>query len=485
MSTDIRRSACSRAPLLLIISFALIFSIMRLSALAASGDLTMTLQPGTGAVFFNNSSSAAFIHISPASGSGVCKADWAVYNADGSVKACGAGSRGLHSVPAGGKTVVTNSGSAAVSVCGDGSAFSSGLSQNPALLKTELAPGKSVIFTNLSPSLAMVSSGAADFAAYDKDGSPYGCGAASAAQHPVPSGGRIVVTNNTRAAIISFCAFEAFSCRECGAPALLKTSLSAGSTATFFNRTSGDCIVKTNGRYDYASYGASGSLQEYGAEASGDRTVPAGGRIVFTNPGPAAVDVYGAYELFSEEAGKSPALMKRTLDPGATAVFTNLTSEKLSVSTGYADYASYGCDGVATDFAASSSGAHAVEAYGRIVVTNPGGADILAYAPYEAFALEEAPGGSTPALLKQSLAKSETVAYENLCSASIPVHINKADYACYDGSGAYNSCGAEASGLYSVPARGKIIISNPVLLSPPPMRLTTLFQQRSRLRQRC
>ncbi len=461
MSANIRRRTISHALLFTAISFAFILSATRSRAAAGSGDLSMTVQPNSGVIFFNNSSSAAFIHISPASGSSECKADWAVYNADGSVKASGTGSRGLQSVPAGGKTVVTNSGSAAISVYGESSAFSAGISKTPALLKAKLAPGKSVVFTNLSPSLAMVSSGAADFAAYESNGSAYGCGAASASLHPVPAGGRIVVTNNTSAAITAFCAYEAFAYMESDSPALLKTSLGAGSTVAFLNKTSEECTVKSSGRYDYASYGSSGAVQEYGAESSGDRTVPAGGRIVITNPGPSAVDVYGAYELFSAEAGKSPALKKDTLSGGATAVFSNLTSEKLSVCTGSADYASYGGDGVAIDFAASSSGKHDVEAYGRIVVTNSGNTAVSAYAPYEAFALEDTPAGSPPALLKHTLAKGETVAYENLCSAPVLVHIYKADFACYDGSGAYNSCGAEASGLYTVPAYGKIIISNP------------------------
>jgi hypothetical protein len=438
----------------------LTLDIGSMKAFAVDGDILLTLQQGATVAFANNSSSGSFIHISPVKGGGDCSADYAVYNTDGSVKACGVVSRGLMNVPAGGRAVVTNSGAAPLLAYGDKASFSAetGPSLTPALIKIMLGGGRSAAFTNTSAGAAYISSGAADYAVYNADGSLSACGAGSGGLHPVPSGGRLIATNNGKSEITAYGACEAFACRDSSEPALRRTSLAPEDTVIYNNNTSSDAALDF-GRADFVIYEASGSFKDFGAYTSGSRTVPAGGSCVITNGGQAVIDIYGAYEVFTAEVGSKggvsePALNKTTLEPGDSHEYTNLTSDPVPVYSGSCDYASYDANGTLSAFAAASSGTHEVPAYGRCVVTNSTSAAITAYAPYDAF---KETGTSSPALLKTKLAKDETVVYANNSSIPVNVSLARADYAVYDGSGAYAAYGIDASGEVTIPAYGKIV----------------------------
>jgi hypothetical protein len=124
MRSIFRRRKAPHVAASAILPLLIVFGLRTSGARAAAGDLSVTLASGESAVFYNFSASGSFIHMAPSAGAADSRADWAVYNADGSAKAAGTGSRGLQNVPAGGKAVVTNSGTGALTAYGDGEAFS-------------------------------------------------------------------------------------------------------------------------------------------------------------------------------------------------------------------------------------------------------------------------------------------------------------------------------------------------------------------------
>jgi hypothetical protein len=434
----------------------LMFSLLGLNALAGSGDLSTKVVSGGSINYTNNSSSSEFIHMGPADGRSDCSIDYAVYNSDGSVKACGTLSRGIQSVPAGGKAVVTNSGSATVEVYGNINAFTASSSSSPALSKLRLNASASALFTNISTSNAPVSTGSAAFASYNSDHTLYDFSTGSASQHSVPVGGFLVTTNTTGAAITVYGAYEAFTVEASKKTALNRLTLASDETVAFINNSSSDAYVNTD-RADYAVYYRSGAIMTYGTGAAGNKLVPAGGNIVVTNSGTAPIDVYGAAEIFSFSPGGNPALLRISLEGGASVTLTNTTSEPSSVYTGRSDYASYASNGSLTAYASSSSGTRNVEAYGKVIVTNNLSAVITVYAPYNVFLAE---ASSAPALLNTTLSKGKTVRFDNNSTAAVNVYLSRGDYAVYNGGGSFVACSENGSGNIEVPAKGFIIISN-------------------------
>ncbi len=435
----------------------LLFSLFGFSTLAAgTDDLSSTVAPGGSICFSNTSSNNEFIHTGPADGRSDCIIDYAIYNSDGSVKASGTGSRGIQNVPAGGRAIITNAGSSTIEVYGKKTAFSASVSSYPALAKLQLAPSASVKFTNISSAGAPVSTGPAAYAAYNSDYTLSDFGTGSASIHTVPVGGYLICTNSTSSTITVYGAYEAFTVESTKKAALNRLTLAVNETAVYTNNSSSDAYINTD-KADYAIYYGSGAIMTYGTGVAGNKSVPSGGSIVITNSGNTPIDIYGAAEIFSSSKGGQPALLRKTVEGGASILLINVTSESSSVYTGRADYASYASNGNLTGFASNSSGTRAVEAYGSIVITNNLTASVTVYAPFEVFKAEPS---SAPALLNTTLSKGKTVRFENKGTLAANVYLSRGDYAVYNSEGSFVACAENCSGMIEVPSRGEIVITN-------------------------
>lgn len=341
-----------------------------------------------------------------------------------------------------------------------------------------LSQGESYIFYNDGTSSKQISTDAStaknqlfDYATYKEDGNGYGQGMNSAADPYIPSGGVMIVTV-VSSNPVTFTYSGDVSGDATSEPALYKETLYKGESYTFSHNNATAASIQNDAsaskKFDYATYKEDGSLFNKGVAVSSEPSIPAGGQITVTVVTDSPVTFAGYNHLFFGYISNDPALMRITLKKGESYTFTNIGKKYRSLMNDASfrnqklfDYAIYDRHGFGYGHRMNSQWDPNIPPGGRLVATVSSDTPVT-FIYHMEFNVEPS---ENPALLRQTVGKSETYSFINYGPRSFSLRNDiatsgkKYDYAIYSEDGTLKSKRANASAQPFIPAGGRMVVT--------------------------
>lgn len=404
------------------------------------------------------------------------KYDYAIYNADGSLRTKRANSSAQPFIPAGGRIVVTTISDVPITFGGYYEFFYADASDNPALERKTLQKGESFVLINKSSMNKQVMTDASkrdnkifDYATYNKEGNGHYQFMNSVADPYVPPGGRIVVTVISDNPITLIYNANEFETHMSEYPALLKKTVAKGESYTFTSKGRVKEVLKNNAsatrKFDYNIFNANGTLESQGINHMAENGVPAGGRIHVSNPYEEPITFFGYYDLFVGDGNSDGVSNEKLIAKGESYLFFNTgTKTKQLVSDAslddknkFFDYAVYKRDNSGLSQAQNVSSSIQIPPGGKAVVSVTSDQSVTFRYDNEI----KAELSSKPALFKKTLEKGSsymifnkgTISGEYLeSSGSLG---RKYEYVTYKQDGSIESQDTVVATKLLVPANGK------------------------------
>ncbi|KHL91685.1 hypothetical protein QW71_33315, partial [Paenibacillus sp. IHB B 3415] len=377
--------------------------------------------------------------------------DYSLKNADGTLSAY-ARNQSLsrkEPVEAGQEIAVENSDETGIVVFGAYDVFQASSRANPVTFHRSLAPGESMEAVNHTSKLFyLYPTGLHDSVQFDSTGEVASIDRANVSgTKSITAGSRIAITNSDAASILVEGAYDVYSVTSRSNPALFIADLQPGSSIEAVYTGITDADVKLTGAYDFALYEGSGTLEQYGHHYTSVLTqkIEAGKVIAVQNSDEAAIEVYGAYDVFRTQPRVNPVTFTRTLTSGESIGIRASTSKQLSLYfDGLFDYARYSGDGGVSSYntwytAVSLS----LQGDDRMDVSPSEAQTVTVSGSYDGYTLT---GRNARAVTVRTLQAGESFSVRNITPDSFNLKIDGVyDYQIYDLSGNMDSFGNDSS----------------------------------------
>lgn len=333
--------------------------------------------------------------------------DIVVYKADGRAHSDKFNSNvSIATIPSGGEAVVTVGGSTPVlfEYTDD---FSVVDSQEPAYLRVTLNKGESYAFTNISSDSKRLRNDASssagrvyDYTIYNVDGTVSSSRTATAIEAYVLGGKKVVVTNISDQPITYGGIYRVFRGQDDQGPSPeSEITVNQGESAVFTNPGSKTAQLNrfgaTNSIVDFVVYEGTNKYR-YLTEGSSLETweVPAGGTLVLTVVSSEPVTIQ--YDVpVTANPSQEPALIKRSLAPNTTVLFSNTSSYSAPLITSHVegltyDYVIRNQNQVVVREGKNATGGQLVPGRSDIQVHNVSSQSLRFVGPYRNFTVKEA-----------------------------------------------------------------------------------------------
>ncbi|MBT2288840.1 hypothetical protein J7E73_06740 [Paenibacillus albidus] len=377
--------------------------------------------------------------------------DYSLRTSEGSVNTYARNQRlsSKEPVDAGQRIAVENSAEAGIVVYGAHDVFQASRRVHPVTFHQSLAPGESMEAVNNAAKLFyLYPSGIHDVVQFDSAGEVDGIGrASSSGTKSMEAGSRIAITNADTVPILVEGSFDIYTVTNRANPALFITSLQpeASMEARYTGTTEAD--IKMTGAYDYATYDNAGTFEQYGHHYTTVLTqkVEAGKRVAVQNSDEAAIEVYGANDLFQTQSRLNPVTFIRTLAANENTELHARTSKQLSLYfEGPFDYARYsGNGGVESYNTGYSAVSLQLQGDDKLAVSATQVQPVTVSGSYDGFRLTSR---NERAVTVATLQAGESYSVRNISPDSFGVKISGVyDYQIYDLSGTMDSFGNDSS----------------------------------------
>ncbi len=343
--------------------------------------------------------------------------DQASYKADQSLRSLDH-NRTQTSLPlyTGERTTITNSASTQFVLLTPYDVTTVQASANPALLIKQLAINQSTDFINRAQTSETVYfTGRHDLMDYTAAGAPDNyLYHTTTTYRATDAGQRLGVMNTDEQPIEAYAAFELFTGADREHPVTFHKVLNNGQSLNMTNTADKLFNLYSVGDvYDYVERKPGGEVNEL--ELMHDdkiNAITAGYKLAVTGSGAAPSIIEGPYDAFDIQARTNPALIKRTLraDEYVDAVNIEAVDSIVRIKGNYG-YARYGNDGTLTNYTyhATTASKQELPSGGRIGIQNSDESDIIVYAPFESFKLQNR---QHPVTFKTVLSSDQTIAYQ-------------------------------------------------------------------------
>ncbi|WP_411343872.1 RHS repeat-associated core domain-containing protein [Paenibacillus sp. WLX1005] len=372
-----------------------------------------------------------------------------------------------HTVTKEQKAIVTNSDNTPLTVYGPADAFDWSNRSEPALYKGYLNAGQSLKLSNNSPgNFNLYTEGTYDQASYKADNS------LRSLDHnrtqislPFYSGERATLTNSGNSQFVLLTPYDVTAVQSSANPALLIKQLAINQSLEFVNKASSTEQVYFTGRHDLMDYDPAGKPNSYIRQTTtGYRSVDASQRLAAMNTDEKPIEVYAAYELFTDNQRTTPVTFRKTLTNGQSLNLTNTTDKSFSLYSigGVYDYVERKASGEVDELQLMNDGKlKAVSAGYKLAVT---GSDTTQPAiiegPYDAFDIQNR---TNPALIKRTLQVGEYMDASNIEALDSSVRLTGAySLARYGADGSLTAYTYRVNGVSTqeLPSGGRIGIQN-------------------------
>lgn len=298
--------------------------------------ITKILEKGKSYEFINQTTSSQTIDTDGTSAStGKKTFDYAIYDGLGNAHSQGIDSgNSSRSVPAGGKIVVTVTSDLPVTFRAFISFFTGQDRVSPALLKQSVSKGQAISIMNQN-------SGSSELIASSSNGKfsyqVIAEGKVTTSSHngfttrSIPGGANVLatVTSDESVQFIGF--YDNFKSVVDSSPSIIEKTLVNGASYELNNKTnetqSVDIRTDETKSFDLAMYNQDGTGSSLEIKALGtSRSVPPGGKIIFTSNSDTPVTIKGFLTDFEGKDSSNPALLTQTVQLGQTFTFKNHSS---------------------------------------------------------------------------------------------------------------------------------------------------------------
>ncbi|WP_270620078.1 hypothetical protein [Paenibacillus macerans] len=406
--------------------------------------------------------------------------DVAIYREDGSINRSTFEDSGTVYVPAGGYAVITGQSDSPVTI-----SYTDTISvvpaEHPAFLRATVTSGDSYTYINISDEVERLYSRASNsnkftYVIRRPDGTVEKNDQSNSGLVMVPAGYSITVTPITDSVTFGgvYTSFRGMP----GENPMYKQVIRLSKSFRFSNTGSEPITltsdaIEANGKYDVAVYSDDGSVYSAAYEETGNVKIPVGGYAILT--GQSADPVTISY-LYSIDVTSTiyPALLRATLQKGATFTFTNISDEAeylynnaVSGAKEFA-YVLYRPDGTVYSERDNHSTPVQIPAGYAITLTSKTAA-VTFGGVYTSFTGAE---GENPMAKKVTLAQNESYLFTNVLDSTQTLSSNATpglsmfDYAIYGPDGKPEKAEFDQDGNLSVPAGSQVVVTattaNPV-----------------------
>ncbi|MBS4175100.1 hypothetical protein [Bacillus sp. FJAT-49736] len=218
-------------------------------------------------------------------------------------------------VPASGKLIMTVQSKKSVIAGGSSKIFKGNTGKTPALTRSTMVKGKSYEFFNKSNKEGKVKVVGGidvdyDYVVYDKNGNVLDTRIAEWINTTVtvPAGGKLIITGQSKKAVITGGSSKIFKGNTGNSPALTRATIANGKSYEFSNKSNLVGNVKVVGginvSYDYVVYNVAGDVVKSDLAQWINKTieVPANGTLVITVQGKNPAIAGGSYIVFAGKA---------------------------------------------------------------------------------------------------------------------------------------------------------------------------------------
>ncbi|WP_052755978.1 RHS repeat-associated core domain-containing protein [Paenibacillus durus] len=364
--------------------------------------------------------------------------DYALYNNPGGIKSYYANRIVSESyIPAAQGIAFTNTGSSPEEIYAPYAAFSISTRSNPVTFKKTLAPGETIKADNTTLySFTMTVSGQHHYVVYDNGSevSEYGR-PVEGDSYTIGDTEALVVTNSGLVNLTVSGPYDAFLVSGRANPALSKTYLPDGGSLKVSNLSPGAFSLDLEGTYDQASYMEDGYPRSFDRKrAIGSLILYNGERVTLTGAG-GTVQVIAPYDVTQVQASPTPALALRTLAPGQSARFVNISSAARNIEmTGTHDMMEYSAEGTPGDYSKDRTLSYASLSAGTAAAVENSDAQVIDV--YGAYECVSAADRSDPVTFKRTLSTGQSLDLSNSSAKTYYIYSDGLyDFAQYDGNG--------------------------------------------------
>lgn len=445
----------------------------------------VTLSQGESYEFRNITTKLRTLRTNASSGN---RFDWVEYYPDGTQQGKKANTYTDPQV-SGGNSIVVTAVSAPVTFGANYRLFSWQDKPGEAISKQLVGFGESYQFANRGSKNITINSNAHDLgghfdvAVHKEDGSVHSVGFEDTGNVVIPAGGYAIITGQSASAItISYT--DAISVTPAAHPALLRASVTPGSSYTYKNISGEMEFLYSNASasvpFSYAIYRPDGTLYSEGSNRYSSVQVSAGYSITVT-PLTASITFGGVYTAFTGTPGGNPENHQVTLSKNESYVFTNLQPDTQTLSSdaqasqaSLYDYAIYLPSGAVDKANFDQDGNLSVPAGSQAVITVTTDRPVT-FTYGQAF---QASPSLEAALLKRVLEPDDRIGFKNNSSFAEKLITNASlsggryfDYTILDASGSVVREGEQTATSFNIPAGGTIELKtsslNSVLFTAP------------------
>ncbi|MGG4147214.1 DUF6531 domain-containing protein, partial [Paenibacillus algorifonticola] len=341
-------------------------------------------------------------------------------------------------VNAGKHVAVMNTGTTAMEVYGPYELFAITSRANPVTFSRVLTANESMELRNQTGKLFPVySTGLYDLAQYDAANDVTDVEREHDTSVKNVSGlNRLAVTNAQASSMAIEGPYDVFSLSSRANPALFERALAPRQSMEAVFKGTDDASVYMTGKYDYSLFDQNG-LKTYARQQNiiKNRLVNTGQRIAVMNTDVQSIVVYGAYDVFDNNARTNPVTFQRTLAPGESFEATNKELTPYEVyPSGLYDFVEFAADQDVRELGRDQTAALEIISSGnRIALTNANSQAITVEGAYDAFQLTNR---TNPALFERTLqpGSSFEAAYTGTKDANVKM-TGVYDLALYDAAG--------------------------------------------------
>ncbi|WP_160038866.1 hypothetical protein [Paenibacillus sp. USDA918EY] len=414
----------------------------------------VTLNKGESVTFKNISDTRVFLN-SDASTTYQRLFDYVTYYPDGTERSRGKATAVNPVVESGNKAVVTGVSDIPVTMGAVYTAFEVEDRPDEAISHITIYPGESAIFHNGGSRSHPIKNNASkvggiyDYVMYRADGSKYSDSFNQSNSGPyIPAGGDAVVTVVADQPIV-FDYVDDFTVQSSNEPAYLRVTLNRGESYSFTNVSSvqegldSNASVTKQRLFDDVVYKVDGTERNRHQATASNPILQPGEKVVVTTVSDNPVTFGAIYRSFRGGDDSGEHLIRTTISPGQSYMFTNSSSrslnlEKMGGTNLIVDFAVYDQKGILSSDGFGSLSSPRISSGGEAIVTNVSAENVV----FEHSDVVNAEISSEPAYHRITLNKGLSYQFKNIGSQNkslesdaLPANNKRFDYIVYRADG--------------------------------------------------